>query len=194
MTKMTMTTRLMFALLLTLFAASAMAESVEDYSKTINEYKSNPTAAPYFDTAAGYAVLPNIGKGGVGLGAAHGKGQVYKDGEVTGFVTMNQVSFGLQLGGQAYSQVIFFEDQRAYDDFISGNFEFDAQASAVAITASAQASAGTTGNAASAGPGGSAGNQASTDYYKGMKIFVIGKGGLMYQAAVAGQKYKFKAL
>ena len=139
-------------------------------------------------------MLPNVGKGGIGLGAAHGKGQVYKDGEVTGFVTMNQVSIGLQLGGQAYSQVIFFEDQRAYDDFISGNFEFDAQASAVAITASAQASASTAGNSASAGPGGTAGNQASTGYYKGMKVFVIGKGGLMYQATIGGQKYKFKAL
>lgn len=175
-------------------ATAAIAKSVEDYSATIDEYKSNPTSGPYFDSAVGYAVLPNIGKGGIGLGAAHGKGQVYKDGAVTGFVTMNQVSIGMQLGGQAYSQVIFFEDQRAYDDFISGNFEFDAQASAVAITASAQASSGTTGAAASAGPGGGAGEQAAGDYYKGMKVFVIGKGGLMYQAAISGQKYKYKSL
>lgn len=191
---MTTIKQLVCLVLLAGLASIAMAKSVEDYSKTINEYKNNPTAGPYFDSAAGYAIFPNIGKGGLGVGAAHGKGQVYKDGEVTGFATMNQLSIGLQVGGQAYSQVIFFEDQRAYDDFISGNFEFDAQASAVAITASAQASTSTTGNAASAGPGGSAGNQASTGYYKGMKIFVIGKGGLMYQAAVAGQKFKFDAL
>ncbi len=187
-------TKILSVLLLASAAGSVLAETVEDYSATIDEYKNNPTAGPFFETAVGYAVLPNVGKGGVGLGAAHGKGQVYKDGKVTGFVTMNQISFGLQLGGQAYSQVIFFEDQRAYDDFISGNFEFDAQASAVAITASAQAATGTTGNSASAGPGGSTGQQADTGYYKGMKVFVIGKGGLMYQAAIAGQKYKFKAL
>ena len=191
---MTKIKQLVFFVLLTGFASLASAETVEDYSKTIDEYKNNPTAGPYFDSAFGYAVMPNVGKGGLGVGAAHGKGQVYKDGEVTGFVTMNQLSIGLQAGGQAYSQVIFFEDQRAYDDFISGNFEFDAGVSAVAITASAQASASTTGSSASAGPGGSAGNQAETGYYKGMKVFVIGKGGLMYQAAVAGQKYKFKAL
>ncbi len=191
---MTKIRQLIFFVLLAGFASFTVAETVEDYSKTINEYKANPTAGPYFNSAFGYAVLPNVGKGGLGVGAAHGKGQVYKGGEVTGFVTMNQLSIGLQAGGQAYSQVIFFEDQRAYDDFISGNFEFDAGVSAVAITASAQASASTTGNTASAGPGGTAGNQADTDYYKGMKVFVIGKGGLMYQAAVAGQKYKFKAL
>jgi len=176
------------------FAGSAYAESVEDYSETTNKFRANETVAPYFDSAYGYAVLPTIGKGGVGIGAARGKGQVYQGGEVTGFITMNQLSFGAQLGGQAYSQIIFLEDKRAYDDFISGNFEFDAEASAVAITASAQAKTGTTGTGASVGAGGTAGNQAVTDYRKGMKVFTIAKGGLMYQAAVSGQKFKFRAL
>jgi lipid-binding SYLF domain-containing protein len=182
------------AVLATALSVPALAEQVEDYSETINKFKANPAASPYFGSAYGYAVLPTIGKGGVGVGGARGKGQVYQGGGVTGFVTMTQLSIGLQLGGQAYSQIIFLEDKRAYDDFTSGNFEFSADASAVAITASAQASSGTTGSGASAGPGGTAGVQAVTDYYKGMKIFTIAKGGLMYEAAIAGQKYKFTPL
>ncbi len=173
-------------------AAPGFAEQVEDYSETINKFKNNASASPYFGSAYGYAVFPTIGKGGVGVGGAHGKGQVYRGGGVTGFTTMNQLSFGLQLGGQAYSQVIFFQDQRAYDDFTSGNFEFGADASAVAITASAQASASTTGTGASAGPGGTAGEQFGTDSHKGMKVFTIAKGGLMYEAAVKGQKFKYE--
>ena len=187
-------TRSLLAAALLVVAAPLAADTVEDYSETVGKFQSNDTAAPYFNSAYGYAVLPTIGKGGVGIGGARGKGQVYVGGDVTGFVTMTQLSIGLQLGGQSYSQVIFFEDQRAYDDFTNGNFEFDAQASAVAITASAQASAGTQGTGASSGAGGTAGVQAVTDYYKGMKVFTIAKGGLMYQAAIAGQKYKFKPL
>ncbi len=176
------------------FAPPLFAKEVEDYSETIDKFKGSNTVAPYFDEAYGYALFPTVGKGGVGIGGAHGKGQVYQGGSVTGFTTVNQLSVGLQLGGQSYSQVIFFEDKRAYEDFTEGNFEFDAQASAVAITASAQASAGTTGSGASAGAGGTSGEQARTDWYKGMKVFTIAKGGLMYQAAIAGQKFKFEAL
>ena len=187
-------TQTLFALLLLFLAAPVLAEQVEDYSKTINQYRNNPTAAPYFNSAYGYAVFPTIGKGGVGIGGAHGKGQVYAGGKVTGFTSMTQLSVGLQLGGQAFSQVIFFQDDRAYNDFTKGNFEFDAQASAIAITASAQASTGTTGTGASAGTGGTAGNQAVASYHKGMQIFTIGKGGLMYEATLAGQKFKYTPL
>ena len=105
---------------------------------------------------------------------------------------MTQVTIGWQFGGQAYSQIIFFEDQRAYNDFTSGNFEFGAQASAVAITAGAQAQAGTTGTGASASPGGSAGSQAETEFRKGMAVFTRAKGGLMYEAAIGGQKFSFE--
>ncbi len=100
----------------------------------------------------------------------------------------------MQLGGQAYSQIIFFEDKRAYDDFLGGNFEFDASASAVAITAGAQASARTTGTTAGASVGSATGKQASTNYHKGMAVFVHTKGGLMYEAALGGQKYSFKPI
>jgi len=178
------------ALLLTSGAAVADRE-VEDYSETIEMFKRNDTVAPYFASAYGYAVFQTIGKGGIGIGGAHGKGQVYVGDKVTGFTKMTQVTIGFQLGGQAYSQVIFFEDQSAYENFTSGNFEFDAQASAIAVTASAQASAGTTGSGASAGAGGTAGKQAGTEYRKGMQTFVIGKGGLMYEASIGGQKFGY---
>ena len=182
----------MIAATLLLSSSAALAKrEVKDYSDTIDMFKRSETVAPYFASAYGYTVFPTIGKGGIGIGGAHGKGQVYAGGKVTGFTSVTQVTIGFQLGGQAYSQIVFFEDQRAYDDFTSGNFEFDAQASAIAVTASAQASAGSSGAAASAGAGGTAGAQADSDYRKGMQIFVIGKGGLMYEASIGGQKFNF---
>lgn len=182
------------ASILLLASGIAFADrDVEDYSETIGTFKNNGTVAPYFSSAHSYAVFPTIAKGGIGIGAAHGKGQVYTGGSVTGFTSLTQITIGLQLGGQAYSQVIFFETKAAYDDFTTGKFEFDAQASAIAINASAQASSGTTGTAASAGTGGGdAGKQAGAAYHKGMLIFVIGKGGLMYEASIGGQKFKYE--
>ena len=129
------------------------SQAVQDYSGTINMFKGNQTVAPYFNSAYGYAVFPTIGKGAIGIGGAHGKGQIYTGGAVTGFTSMTQITIGFQLGGQAYSEIIFFKDKRAYEDFTSGNFEFDAQASAIAVTSSVQASVGTSWNWRECGPG-----------------------------------------
>jgi lipid-binding SYLF domain-containing protein len=175
-----------------LVMSSAYADA--DYSNAIKVFRDSPVVQPYFKNAYGYAVFPTIGKGGVGIGGAHGSGQVYVGDKVTGKTSMTQLTIGFQLGGQAYSQIIFFEDKRAYEEFTSGNFEFGAQASAVAITAGAQAQAGTTGAAASASPGGSAGAQAKTEYHKGMAVFTRAKGGLMYEAAIGGQKFSFEPI
>jgi len=175
-----------------LVMSSAYADA--DYSNAIKVFRDSPVVQPYFNNAYGYAVFPTIGKGGVGIGGAHGSGQVYVGDKVTGKTSMTQLTIGWQLGGQAYSQIIFFEDKRAYQEFTSGNFEFGAQASAVAITAGAQAQAGTTGAAASASPGGSAGKQAATKYQKGMAVFTRAKGGLMYEAAIGGQKFSFEPM
>jgi lipid-binding SYLF domain-containing protein len=175
-----------------LVMSSAYADA--DYSNAIKVFRDSPVVQPYFNNAYGYAVFPTIGKGGVGIGGAHGSGQVYVGDKVTGKTSMTQLTIGWQLGGQAYSQIIFFEDKRAYEEFTSGNFEFGAQASAVAITAGAQAQAGTTGAAASASPGGSAGKQAATKYQKGMAVFTRAKGGLMYEAAIGGQKFSFEPI
>ena len=167
--------------------------AAENYSQTIKVFKDSPVVQPYFQKSYGYAIFPTIGKGGIGIGGAHGKGQVYHGGKVTGNTSMTQLTIGWQLGGQAYSQIIFFEDKRAYTDFISGNFEFGAEASAVAITAGAQAKTGTTGTGASATSGGTAGKQIA-NYRKGMAVFTHAKGGLMYEATIGGQKFNYKPI
>jgi len=176
------------ALILALPGAAAWAASD---AETIALFKKAGQSAGFFRTCYGYAVFPTIGKGGLVIGAAHGSGHVYEKGRMIGDTSMTQVSVGLQAGGQAYSEMIFFKDKRALQEFTSGNFEFSADASAVAITAGASASAATTGTGAGASGGK---NDAVTagDYYKGMAIFTIAKGGLMYQAAVAGQKFSYK--
>ena len=171
------------------FAGAAYADS---FSDTIATFKKSPVVQPFFKNAYGYAVFPTVGKGGIGIGGAYGKGQVYQGGKVTGTTKLFKGTVGLQWGGQAFSEIIFFEDKRAYDDFTSGNFEFDATASAVAITAGAQAKAGTEGATAGASAGPSTGKQAKADYRKGMAIFVHTKGGLMYEATIGGQKFSFK--
>jgi lipid-binding SYLF domain-containing protein len=104
---------------------------------------------------------------------------------------MTQITVGFQLGGQAFSQIIFFEDKRAFDEFTGGNFEFGAQATAVAITAGASAQAGTTGPSASAS-GTQHRSKNIAEYYKGMAVFTVTKGGLMYEASIGGQKFNYK--
>ena len=168
----------------------AMADS---YTDTIAVYKKSSAVQPFFKNAYGYAVFPTIGKGGFVVGGAFGKGQVYRGGKVTGETSLIKASIGFQAGGQAFSEMIFFEDKRAYDEFTSGNFEFDATASAVAITAGVQGKTGSEGATASASAGPATAAQAETKYYKGMVVFTQAKGGLMYEAAIGGQKFDFKA-
>ncbi|MGA2779398.1 MAG: lipid-binding SYLF domain-containing protein [Steroidobacteraceae bacterium] len=163
----------------------------DDYGDTVAIFKSAGASGTFFASSYGYAIFPTIGKGGLGIGAAYGAGRVYQRGRYVGDTSMTQLSVGFQAGGQAYSEVIFFENQRAFADFTSGNFGFSADASAVAITAGASASAGTAGSAA--GASGDK-NDATTAgrYHNGVVVFTIAKGGLMYQAAVAGQKFSYK--
>ncbi|WP_185233831.1 YSC84-related protein [Teredinibacter franksiae] len=163
------------------------------YSATMAEFKKNPVVQKFLGKAYGYAVFPNIGKGGLGIGGAHGKGKVYQGGNVAGTTKMTQLTIGLQAGGQAYSQLVLFENKASYDKFTQGEYEFGAQATAVAIKASANATAGTTGNAAGATSKGESGAQ-NAQYVNGMVVFTYAKGGLMYEASLGGQKYKFEAL
>lgn len=164
----------------TLVAASMTAfanwdpDELEEYDaksqEAIAQFKKNdPSVERFFDAAAGYVVIPTVGKAGMGIGGARGKGILYENGEPTAVVTLTQLSFGFQWGGQAYSEFIFFEDAATLENFKRGNFELNAQASAVAVTAGASADAAFNG---------------------GMAIFTQAKGGLMYEAAVGGQKFK----
>lgn len=178
------------ASVLLMFALSAAPAWADEYTETINIFKDAIESKGFFDVSFGYAVYPAIGKGGVGLGAAHGIGRVYKRGEYVGDTKMTQLSIGFQLGAQAYRQIIFFENKPAFDEFTSGNFEFGAQASAVAITAGAQAAATSTGSSAGAGI---TENKTATvgEYVEGVAVFTVAKGGLMYEASIGGQKFSY---
>lgn len=138
---------------------------------TIDEFKKKDSEiSQFFDSSYGYAIFPSIGKGAIGVGGAGGKGVVFKQGVPIGGSNMTQVSIGLQLGGQAYSEVIFFEDEQTLSNFINNKFQFAAQTSAVALKSGASADA---------------------KYMKGVLVFTMAKGGLMYEASVGGQKFKF---
>ena len=191
----------LFALLMTVALSSMfgpVANADDDAAKcaeTVKLFQAAGQSADYFKHSYGYAVFPTIGKAGLGVGGAHGSGCVYEHGKPVGTATMNQVSFGFQAGAQGYSLLVFFEDDRAFKEFTSGNFEFGAKASAVAITAGASAGAGTTGTSAGASAGkNDATTKTRTGYENGMASFSIIKGGLMYEAALGGAKFKYKPL
>ena len=169
--------------------APALSDS---YKNTIDTFKKSPQVKPFFKNAYGYAVFPVVGKGGFFIGGGYGKGKVYRRGAVTGTASVIEGSIGFQAGGQAYSEIVFFQDKRAYTEFTSGSFEFDATASAVAITAGVQAQAGTAGTSAGASAGPATGEQVSGGYTKGMAVFLHAKGGLMYEASIGGQKFSFQ--
>lgn len=134
--------------------------------------KKDPALQTFFDHAAGYAVFPTVGEGAIGVGAAHGTGELIVDSKAIGKNSMTQVSIGLQLGGQSYSEIIFFEKPSTLEGFEHGNFAFAAQTSAVALASGASANAA---------------------YRNGVAVFTAAKGGLMYQASVGGQKFSYAA-
>jgi lipid-binding SYLF domain-containing protein len=131
----------------------------------------DPNISTWFESAYAYAVFPRVGKAGIGVGGAHGKGIVIRDDQTVGTTSLSQVTIGFQLGGQVYSEFIMFKDEVAFQHFTRGNFELGAQASAVAINLGASADA---------------------DYDKGVAVFTIAEGGLMYEASIGGQKFKYK--
>jgi lipid-binding SYLF domain-containing protein len=125
-----------------------------------------------FNDSYGYVIFPNVGKGAIGVGGAAGNGIVYEKGKAIGSARMKQVSIGFQFGGQAYREVIFFENQAALDRFRQDKFEFSAQASAVAVTKGAST---------------------NVKYRDGVMVFTQEKGGLMYEASIGGQKFDYDA-
>jgi lipid-binding SYLF domain-containing protein len=170
---------------------SGITASADDFDDTIDLFKGAGESASFFHDSYGYAVFPTIGKGGFVVGGAHGSGRVYERGKYVGDATVTQLSLGFQAGAQAYSQMIFFEDRRAFEEFTRSNFEFGADVSAVAITAAASGTAGTAGAAAGAS-GGKKDAATAGKYYKGMAVFTIVKGGAMYEASLGGQKFSFR--
>ncbi|MCB1700505.1 MAG: lipid-binding SYLF domain-containing protein [Pseudomonadales bacterium] len=178
--------------ILLLVAAPARAD---EYRDTINSFRSAGASGKFFDGAYGYAVFPTIGKIGFVVGGSFGEGRVYAAGQYVGNTSVTQLTAGAQVGAQAYSQIIFFQNQTAYEEFTSGNFEFSAQATAVAVTAGVSADASTTGGLAAGASGGR--NDATTahgGYRRGLAVFTIARGGLMFEVALGGQKYSYTPL
>jgi lipid-binding SYLF domain-containing protein len=174
---------------LVLLLGSGVAYANE-YDETIQLFKHAGESAVFFTDCYAYAVFPTIGAGGLIVGGARGEGQVYVHDRLVGDAVMTQLSVGLQAGGKAFSEIIFFQDKRALDEFESGKFEFAAGASAVAITAGASASVGTD----RASSGASAGKSNATtngNYQTGMAVFTIAKGGLMFAADISGEKFAY---
>jgi len=170
------------------------AQQVQDYSKAKNIFDSSPQVRWFFDNAYGYALFPVVGKAALIVGGAYGEGQVYRNGRITGTVNLIHGSIGFQWGGQAFSEIIFFQNQWAFEKFTRGQFEFDAKASAVAVTAGASAKASTAGSSASATAGPQTGVQSEAYYTNGMATFVHVKGGLMAELSVGGQKFNYNPL
>src|SRR6202043_2151584 len=154
------------------------------YSDTIARFKNAGQSANFFHNCYGYAIFPTVGEGAIGVGGAFGKGRVYVRGRYVGDVSMGELTVGFQAGGKGFSEIIFFQDKRALGEFEASGFEFGADASVVAITAGAGATAAT--NGASAGASASMNNAVTRgEYHKGMAVFTMAKGGLMYQASIA---------
>lgn len=182
--------RLLTLLVLLSAAAHFSPAWSDEYQDTISMFRDAIDDPRFFDAAYGYAVFPTVGKGGYVVGGAYGTGRVYRQGKYVGDTSLTQVTVGLQLGGQAYSEIIFFKDRDAFEKFTAGNFEFGADASAVAIVPAASAQVGTTGSSA----GASAGQQdarAVGAYHNGTAVFTVAKGGLMYEASIGGQKFTY---
>ncbi len=174
--------KLSVALLLSSFIAlTANAQTNTKDEKIINDastakadfIKTDGLMENLFNNAYAYVIFPNVGKGGIGIGGAAGNGAVYQNGAVIGMAKMTQVTVGFQWGGQAYREVIFFENAESLSQFKENRIELSAQASAVAVTTGASANA---------------------KYKDGVMIFTQTKGGLMYEASIGGQKFKFREL
>jgi lipid-binding SYLF domain-containing protein len=162
----------------------------DEYDETIELFKHAGESAVFFNQCYAYAVFPTIGAGGLIVGGARGEGRVYVHDRLVGDAEMTQLSIGLQAGGKAFSEIIFFQDKRDLEEFESGKFEFAAGASAVAITTGASASVGTD-RASSEASGGKHDATTNGDYQTGMAVFTIAKGGLMFAADISGEKFAY---
>jgi len=151
--------------------SDAQATTVAKVKETVATFKKkDPGLNRFFKDSYAYAVFPTVGKAGMGIGGAFGTGRVYQQGKFSGTSKLTQVSIGFQLGGQAYSEIIFFQNVNSYRHFVDGKLKVGAQVSAVAVNKGAAASA---------------------SFNQGIAIFTATKGGLMYEAAVAGQVFEF---
>lgn len=133
----------------------------------------DPTLQAFLDKAYGYAIFPTVGKGAVGVGGAYGKGEVFERGAKIGYCDLSQATIGLQLGGQAYTEIIAFENKAMLENFKNGNLRFAGQATAVALKAGAGSNA---------------------QYIDGVRVLTVSEEGLMLEAAIGAQTFSFQPL
>jgi lipid-binding SYLF domain-containing protein len=153
--------------------AGVLADTtVKDADHAITQIRNaDPQLETFFSKSAGYAVFPDVAKGGLVIGGAGGQGILYEKGKPVGTTSLSQVTIGAQVGGQAYSEIIFFETQAALDAFKKGQWTMAAQVSAVALSSGASANA---------------------KYKDGVAVFTLTKGGAMAEASVGGQKFTYE--
>ena len=185
--------RLYWMLILAIFVSSPVFADRNDLA--LQEFRA-AGAGSYIDASYGYAVFPSIGKVGLIIGGATGKGQVYQEGKAVGSATMPQVSLGFQFGGQVYKQIIFFEDIRAMREFTSGNFEFGGQIAAVALNSgvSAEVSTGGGGRTSVTAVNGEISEVDGTGFVDGMAVFTLSQGGFMVEVSLGGQRFSYEPL
>jgi lipid-binding SYLF domain-containing protein len=146
-------------------------ELIREAKWTVKRFQEvDPGLKVFFETAKGYAVFPTVAKGGLVIGGAHGRGILFDEGRMIGYCDLSQGSIGAQIGGQGYSQVIFFQFEKALESFKRGEFAFSAQATGVAVKAGASETA---------------------DYAEGVAVFTMVKGGLMGEASIGGQSFSY---
>jgi lipid-binding SYLF domain-containing protein len=167
----------------------AMADEFDDAAKLFHDAGAS---AAYFKHSYAHAVFPSVGKGGLGIGAAHGEGRVYRNHKYIGDTSLTQVSLGLQVGAETFTEIIFFKDKRAFEDFSAGNFGLAADVTAVVITAGASGEAADNTGSTAGASGGQKDATTTGGYNRGVAVFTIIRGGAMLQAAVGGQKFSYK--
>jgi lipid-binding SYLF domain-containing protein len=164
---------LFFLLSVVAFSQTKKDKEIIDESKVAKQsfLETDKGMDKFFGSSYGYVIFPNVGKGGLGVGGASGNGAVYRQGKLVGMAKLSQISIGFQAGGQSFREIIFFETKAGFDRFTENKIEFAAQVSAVAAAA---------------------GVSADAKYVEGVAVFTMAKGGLMYQASVGGQKFKYE--
>ena len=135
--------------------------------------ESNKNVAQLFEDAYAYVIFPNVGKGAFIAGGAAGSGIAFQGENQVGWSTLRQLDVGFQFGGKSFIQAIFFQDKQNFDEFKSGEFEFGAGVSAVAL---------------------SKGASKNVNFEDGMAVVTLPKGGAMIEVSVGGQKFKYQGL
>lgn len=169
----------LLGLLVFFFSALAIAQTQDDKSLIDDAKKAksaftekDPAISKLFASAEGYVIFPNVGKGATLVGGAAGNGVVFENNNAVGMAKLRQIDVGLQVGGQAFRQVIFFKNEAALKRFKEGKFELSGNASAVVLED---------------------GVAKSIEFRDGIAVVTMPKAGAMVEISVGGQKFEYES-